>query len=82
MKSLTIHGVEVREWDEVVLTGVCCSWTGGSRWLENVAGTIGTVDVKEPSLKVWPFAELDDGKLWFMVADIDRIEVTHRGDSW
>lgn len=78
MKSLTIHGVEVHEWDEVRLTGVCCSW--GEQRMEDVTGVVGTVSVDdEPAVKVWPHEDLGDGKLWFAVKDIEKLEVTQSG---
>jgi len=67
---------ECREWDEVILTGTS---TNGKRYVD-FAGVIGchpnSDPGREPCLKLWPWDDEEDGKIWFDFKDIETITRT------
>jgi hypothetical protein len=78
---------EIKEWDEILISGECTS-ENGHPFLMNILGVVGTVSLNEPAaLKVWPRFDDDpqlplntDGKLWFPFAGITFLKLIHRED--
>jgi hypothetical protein len=65
---------DVEPWDEVKISGRCFSEDTD---MVDVVGTVATVDHEEDSIKVWPHAEIGDGKLWFVLST-SSITLLHR----
>lgn len=74
MRTATIAGLILKEWDEIIITGRVTSEEGQPR-LENIAGTIGSVS-KDGCIKVWPRKEIYDGKLWFSPESTETVQIT------
>jgi hypothetical protein len=65
---------EVAELDDIRITGTASS---PQKRYENLLGTVATVTQDENGrwIKVWPTPEIDGGKIWFNLADVESLEV-------
>lgn len=75
---------EVKEWDEIQITGFCSS--NGNKYYKNLLGVIGTVSTDEEGkwIKVWPTeetSETDNGKLWFNFNQIESLEIIIKAED-
>lgn len=78
---MNVCGIVVFQWDDIRITGRIVSEYGSPRVVD-LYGTVGTCDLEAGRLKVWPCDERDpqlpannDGKLWFVAADVEAIAV-------
>ncbi len=76
-----LEDVYICEGMSYIVTGICCSMSGHPR-LEKIKVTAATVSTRKNAVKFWPDKEIDNGKLWFNVNEIEEISYTMREESW
>ena len=80
---MTVDPKEIEAWDTILITGNACSPHERFVDMECMVSTV-SKDEEGHHIKVWPTGKQGnegDGKIWFKVDDIEKVELLDREED-